>query len=105
MSANRRSFTAAELRPDMLYCLIRDFKDYDGVVHLDGERWRFLAKNFLPYEDGLTLVAERGDRQSVVCLQWREESQGNLIERFSDFVEAVNEYDSRAQPKRHVRLE
>lgn len=46
MSANRRSFTAAELRPDMLYCVIRDFKDYDGVVHLDGERWRFLAKDF-----------------------------------------------------------
>lgn len=96
MSLNRRRFTATELRPGTLYCVIRDFKDYDGVIHLVGERWRFLAKNFLPYEDGLTLVIEQDGRQLAIRLQWREETQGNLIERFSDFVEeAVNDNVSR----------
>ena len=96
MSLNKRSYTAADLRPGKLYCVIRDFKDYDGVIHLAGERWRFLAKNFLPYEDGLTLLIEQDGRQSAIRLQWREETQGNLIERFSDFVEeAGNEYDNR----------
>jgi hypothetical protein len=91
MSLNRRRFTATELRPGALYRVNRDFKDYDGVIHLAGERWRFLAKNFLPYEDGLTLLIEQDGRQSAIRLQWREETQGNLIERFSDFVgEAVD---------------
>ena len=93
MSLNRRGFTATELKPGTRYCVVRDFKDYDGVIHLAGERWRFLAKNFLPYEDGLTLVIEQHGRQFAIRLQWREETQGNLIERFSDFVEeAVNDH-------------
>lgn len=95
MSITGRKYTAADLRPGKRYCVIRDFKDYDGVLHLAGECWRFLAKNFLPYEDGLTLVIEQDGKQSSIRLQWREETQGYLIERFSDFVEeVVNEYDS-----------
>lgn len=89
MSFNRQRFSATELKPNTLYRVNRDFKDYDGVIHLTGERWRFLAKRFLPYEDGLTLLIEQNGREAAIRLQWREETQGSLIERFSDFVEEV----------------
>jgi hypothetical protein len=56
--------------------LNQDFTDYDGVTHLAGERWRFLGKNFLPYEDGLTLLIEQDGRQLAIRLQWRKKRRG-----------------------------
>ena len=85
----KRKFTAADLTPGKEYRLVAPFGDYDGIPHPIGESWRFLAKNFLPYEDGLTLYVERDGRKEQLRLQWREETQGHVIDCFSDFVEAL----------------
>lgn len=87
MSQTKRKFSAAELVPGQAYTVIAAFQDYDGITHSAGERWRYVGKNFLPYEDGLTLIVEKDGQVSQVRLQWRDESQGQLIDNFSSFVE------------------
>lgn len=84
-----RKFTAADLTPGQTYRVITAFEDYDRIIHPIGERWRFLDKNFLPYEDGLTLSIEQNGKDGSIRLQWRDEAQGQIIDDFSDFVEEV----------------
>jgi hypothetical protein len=86
MSLPKRKFTATDLVPGQIYRVIIAFKDYDGVLHPIGEYWRFIKKNFLPYEDGLTLIIERDGQEISFRLQWRAETQSQVIDNFSDFV-------------------
>jgi hypothetical protein len=86
MSAINQNFTAAELIPGQTYCVIRNFIDYDGIVHPIGEYWRFRTKNFLPYEDGLSLFVEKDGIKISFRLQWRAESQAQIIDNFSNYV-------------------
>ena len=89
MSLPKRKFTAADLVPGQTYRVITTFTDYDGIIHPIGEGWRFVGKNFLPYEDGLSLFVESNGQNVSFRLQWREEAQGEIIDNFSDFVEEV----------------
>ena len=89
MSFARRKFTAADLVYGRTYTVVKMFMDYDGILHPTGERWRFVEKNFLPYEDGLTLHIEKNGRAETIRLQWREETQGLIIDDFSEYVEEV----------------
>lgn len=82
-------FTAASLVPGRRYQVVVAFQDYDGTVHPVGESWRFVSKDFLPYEDGLTLNVEQDGQPASIRLQWRTEAQGQLIDAFSDFVRAL----------------
>jgi hypothetical protein len=83
----KRTFTAADLIPGKRYRVVVAFIDYDGIPHPVGETWRFVAEDFLPYDDGLTLHVERDGRQVPFRLQWRQETQGRIIDQFSDLVE------------------
>ena len=83
-----RIFTAADLVPGQTYVVVKAFEDYDSIPHPVGESWRFISKNFLPYDDGLSLFVERDGRETPFRLQWREEAQGEIISQFSDYVEA-----------------
>ena len=87
MTFSRGKFTATDLIPGQTYRVITAFKDYDGSMHPIGETWRFVEKNFLPYEDGLSLFVEMNGQNTSIRLQWRTESQGEIIDSFSDFVE------------------
>jgi uncharacterized protein DUF3601 len=84
-----QQFTAADLMPGRTYRVIRTFIDYDGTVHPVDESWSFVKKSFLPYEDGLSLFVEKNKQTLLFRLQWREESQGQIIDHFSDFVAEV----------------
>jgi len=88
MSFAKRKFTAADLVSGRTYTIVKMFIDYDGIIHSTGERWRFVEKDFLPY-DGLTLHIERKGRAETIRLQWREETQGQIIDYFSEYVEEV----------------
>jgi len=81
-----QKFTAVELISGQTYCVIQSFFDYDGIVHPGGECWRFVAKNFLPYEDGLSLFVEEDGINKSFRLQWRNETQAYIIDNFSDYV-------------------
>ena len=69
MSLPERKFKATDLVPGQIYRVSVALKDYDGVIHPAGESWRFSRKNFLPYEDGLTLFIERDGQESSFRLQ------------------------------------
>ena len=75
--------------PGKTYQVVSPFEDYDRRIHPIGERWRFVGKNFLPYEDGLTLHIEQDGTNKSIRLQWRDETQGLIIDNFSDLVEEV----------------
>ena len=83
---SKRKFTAAELIPGKTYRVLREFVDYDGHSHEAGESWSFVSHSFLPYDDGLILYVKREGTNHVFRLQWRTESQGQIISDFSDFV-------------------
>lgn len=55
MTTSARKFTAADLITGKSYKVTKAFEDYDGIIHAVGESWRFVGKDFLPYEDGLSL--------------------------------------------------
>lgn len=85
----KQKFKAVDLTPGKKYRLVAAFSDYDRILHPVGETWRFLGRDFLPYDDGLTLYIERNGSSSVFRLQWRPETQGEIIDNFSDFVEEL----------------
>jgi hypothetical protein len=89
MPSPKRKFTASDLVPGKTYRVISAFKDYDGIIHPIGEYWRFVQKNFLPYEDGMSLFVEKDGENISFRLQWRTETQGQIIDDFSDFVEEI----------------
>ena len=88
-STMKLTYTAADLIPERTYRVCSAFKDYDGQLHEVGETWRFLRKNFVPYDDGLSLFVEQGGRQIQIRLQWRQDAQADVIDRFSDHVDIV----------------
>jgi hypothetical protein len=77
------------MTPGKTYHVIAEFKDYDGRTHSIGETWSYTGHDFLPYDDGLTLHALREGTKSVIRMQWRNEAQGRIIDKFSDFVEEI----------------
>ena len=89
MSPSQRKFTAAHLITGKSYKVTKAFEDYDGITHAVGESWLFVGKDFLSYEDGLSLHVESNGQNVTLRLQWREETQGEVIDSFSDFVEEV----------------
>jgi len=86
---SKQKFSAFELIQGRLYRVIADFTDYDGLPHKVGESWRFIGKDFLPYDDGLTLHIERAGQNSVFRMQCSPEFQGDIVSSFSDFVEEL----------------
>jgi hypothetical protein len=86
-----KKFTAADLIPGQTYRVVKTFMDFDHITHSVGETWRFVEKNFLPYDDGLSLFVERNGQRIQYRLQWQEDAQGQIIDDFSDFVEAVQD--------------
>ncbi len=87
MPSSIQKFTAADLEPGKTYRVIASFKDYDGIIHPIGESWRFVKKDFLPYEDGLSLFVEKDEKTIQLRLQWRPETQGQIIDKFFEYVE------------------
>lgn len=82
-----KEFTAADLTPGKKYCVIKEFTDNQGNIHPVGESWQYIEKNFLPHDDGLTLRAERDGQNIWVYLQWRKETQGEIIDNFHTYVQ------------------
>jgi len=69
------------------YTVVREFTDYDRVVHPVGESWTFLGKNFSPYDDGLSLfVSLDGTQEWHIRMSWRPDDQGPIINALGDYL-------------------
>jgi len=54
------------------------------------ESWVYLGRNFVPYEDGLSLfVSLDGLNEWQIRLQWRPEQQGAVIDNLHEYVRPV----------------
>ena len=80
---SKSTFSAFDLKTNHVYRVIAPFKDFDGVLHLAGERWRYQSRNYFPYDAGLSLNIEG---EGGLRLQDYPEAQRSIIESFSDFV-------------------
>jgi hypothetical protein len=78
---------ASELRKGREYRVRKEFVDFDDLLHNIGETWTFIEKNFVPYDDGLSLFVDMKGQKKQIRLQWREDQQLEIIENFSDYVE------------------
>ncbi|MBJ3784347.1 DUF3601 domain-containing protein [Devosia sediminis] len=69
------------------YRVTQAFVDFDRRTHPVGEEWTFLRTSFLPYDDGLSIfVTDETGHERQIRMQWRDEEQGPIIERLSDYL-------------------
>lgn len=71
------------------YRVVKEFIDYDGILHTIGETWVFEKTNFLPYHSGLTLFVLQNGQEKVYRFQQIPEEQEALLSSFSTYVEMV----------------
>ena len=83
---SRKAFSAFELKANRTYHIIAPFRDFDGVVHPIGERWRYESRNYFPYDAGLSLNIESESGLRSIRLQDYPEAQRDIINSFSDYV-------------------
>ena len=78
------------LCPGKTYEVIREFTDYDHQCHAVGETWIFIAKSFVPHEDGVLLEVQQPGQPMHFRMQWRDESQGVVMDNFADYVRPLS---------------
>jgi hypothetical protein len=70
--------------------VIKEFTDYDGIVHPRGETWTFETTNFVPYESGLTLHVNKDGKPVVYRLLWVTGGHDYIIEHPPEFIESCS---------------
>lgn len=72
--------------------VIKDFKDYYGFTHQEGEEFYFACAYFLPYEDGYTLYISK-DKINInaIYLQDRAESQREICYNLKEYFEIIEQ--------------
>ena len=79
------------LRRRRWYRVVKEFSDFDGDVHPEGETWLFLGHNFLPYEDGLSLfISLDGHQEWHIRMRWTSEDQGLVIDAMQQYLTLVD---------------
>ena len=72
--------------------VIKEFKDYDGFTHQEGEKFYFACAYFLPYEDGYTLYISK-DKINIkaIYLQDRPETQREICYNLKKYFEIIEQ--------------
>ena len=72
--------------------VIKEFKDYYGFTHQEGEKFYFACAYFLPYEDGYTLYISK-DKINInaIYLQDRAESQREICYNLKKYFEIIEQ--------------
>ena len=87
------------------YRVIRPFVDFDGDEHREGESWIYLGRNFLPYEDGLSLfVSLDGDQEWHIRMRWTPEDQEPIIDLLHEYVVPTDDLKSMGPTQVNLEL-
>lgn len=73
------------------YRIIKEFTDYDKVVHPVGETWIFDKTTFTAYYDGLSMWVQQNGKTIMYRFQQLPYEQEELINTLSDYVEMIND--------------
>ena len=72
--------------------VIKDFKDYYGFTHQEGEKFYFACAYFLPYEDGYTLyISKYKINIKAIYLQDRPETQREICYNLKKYFEIIEQ--------------
>ena len=83
------------LRIKRPYVVIREFRDFDGRVHMPGDRWVFLYTAFLPYDSGRTLVVETPEGEQRWIRMWEDPAgQMDILEHLESYLAPAAESDA-----------
>jgi Domain of unknown function (DUF3601) len=74
------------LKPGESYIVIKEFTDYDRILHKVGERWIFVGIDYLPYHSGLSLNVIENGESVIYRFQDELDQQQKLLECFIDYV-------------------
>lgn len=78
----------AMFRPGRRYEVIRAYTDYDYRVHPQGERFTFLAHNFLPYDGGHSFFVSFDD-ESESQIRMQENEQAAVLDDLRSHFRAL----------------
>ena len=72
--------------------VIKEFKDYYGFTHQEGEKFYFACAYFLPYEDGYTLYISK-DKINIsnIFLQDRAETQKEICCNLKEYFKVIEQ--------------
>ena len=72
--------------------VIKEFKDYYGFTHQEGEKFYFACAYFLPYEDGYTLyISQDQINIKAIYLQDRPETQREICYNLKKYFEIIEQ--------------
>ena len=72
--------------------VIKEFKDYYGFTHQEGEKFYFACAYFLPHEDGYTLYISK-DKINIsnIFLQDRAETQKEICYNLKEYFKVIEQ--------------
>jgi hypothetical protein len=76
------------------YRVAQSFNDYDDFQHVEDVSWIFMGVSFFPYESGISFfVSFDGEMEWCFRLQNYPESQGEILEKLSEYLVEVPSLD------------
>lgn len=69
------------------YRVVKEFADYDGIIHKIGKTWIFEGTNFVPYHSGLSLFVIENGQKTMYRFQAEPDEQQEILDNFMDYVE------------------
>lgn len=71
------------------YIVIKEFIDYDKIVHPLNEIWTFDRLSYVAYHDGVCLHVIKDDQPDMYRLMDIDDEQKPIIDYFLDYVKEV----------------
>lgn len=79
----------SKLKKGETYRVVKEFADYDKIIHRVGKTWIFEGTNFVPYHSGLSLFIIENGQNMMYRFQAEPEQQQEILSNFMDYVELI----------------
>lgn len=73
------------------YFVIKEFTDFDNIVHPVGEKWEFIGTSFFPYDSGRSIFVNINSQRVQIRMQdyppeYDPNAQGYILNAFDEYV-------------------
>lgn len=73
-----------------IYTVLREFHDFDKVLHPVGESWTFAGSSFLPYENGLSLFVQNNKGEWHIRMQLEKDEQKEVNDHLEKYIQPLS---------------